>query len=171
MKLGDAPLLRITHRYHQQTWNLDQKQISQQCKKKIKTIVKLYSHQTHATVNHVLGVLIFALILSRSSSLVSVSWGKRFRFVCQHMAHRIDETILTAASHLRISSRVQLSGSPVGSFSGGNISLPQMTLAVAATTTRPKAIASFSTGPTLWRRRDSTLTPDHILGLESQLRP
>lgn len=47
--------------------------------------------------------------------------------------------VLTAASHRRISSRVHVSGSPVGSESRGNRSPPQMTKAVAATTAPPKA--------------------------------
>jgi hypothetical protein len=46
---------------------------------------------------------------------------------------------LTAASHLRNSSRVQSSGLPWGSDSGGNMSPPQMDHIAAAATTPPKA--------------------------------
>jgi len=76
---------------------------------------------------HVLGMRRFAFTLSSSCSFVSLWFGCRF----------------LAASHLRNSSLVHVSGSPEGSASRGNISWPHMLHAATAVTIPPNARKVF----------------------------
>lgn len=69
----------------------------------------------------------FALTRSSNSSRVACSVGRR----------------ALLRSHLRISSAVQYSGSPVGSGSDGNMSLPQIAHAAAAVTIPAKPRTRF----------------------------
>ncbi len=97
-----------------------------------------------------LGALMFALIRSRSCSLLSPSCGKRFLW------REVSRIILgkrgrgtgvnTAANHRRISSLVQVSGSPFGSGAAGNISDPQIAQTAVAVTSPPNATATLAPG-------------------------
>ncbi|KAL7795350.1 hypothetical protein V8C37DRAFT_374222 [Trichoderma ceciliae] len=108
-------------------------------------------------VLHVLVCLIFASTLASNSSRVSLFCGKRFLYKEKKKTIKSAwlnpkeclfslsvEECLTAANHLRISSLVHVSGSPLGSSCAGNMSPPKMDQAAAATTTPPKALFGVS---------------------------
>lgn len=106
---------------------------------------------SHPTINQFLGILMFAFTLSSSSSLVPPAAGisplcaSQQSPLTQRAINRPDSRYvvrsLTASSHLRISSTVHPSGSPFGSGSVGNMSLPHIDQAAAAVTAPPNAVS------------------------------